>query len=240
MHFESSALGSPLASKQRAGQPCCATLITIMEVVFVAGMYYVVARALIGASTDKAERRRSCPVSAVLVLGGDSEREQLAAELCAGLHLRGFSRSRNEKLLRQAADALEACRQSSALTDPSVTVYVSSPATDVAAACRAAGGRAEVRTDTAATDTVSNFTTLAPLFLGREDEHILVLTSSSHEERAIRVGSVVLMAGCGIAVTVAGLPSSTPAQPEGSLRCWRDEARAWLWVVTGAPLQSCV
>lgn len=215
-------------------------IITILEITFVAGMYYAVARALIGASVDKAEHRRSCPVSAVLVLGGDSEREQLAAELCAGLHLRGFSRSRDEKLLRQAADVLEACGQSSALTDPSVTVYVSSPATDVAAACRAAGGRAEVRTDTAATDTVSNFTTLAPLFLGREDEHVLVLTSSSHEERAWRVGRAVLMAGCGIAVTVAGLPSSTPAQPEGRLRRWRDQARAWLWIVTGAPHHYCV
>lgn len=185
-------------------------------------------------------RHQRCKPSAVLLLGGDAEREQLAAELVAGLHLRACAGARNPELLGQAARSLATSGVLGVLTDRTVPVYASSPASDVPAACRAAGGAAatseRIAVDTQAVDTVSNFTTLAPLLYGTMVEHVLVLTSGWHAKRAAHVATVVLGDACGIAFTVAGLPSSAKVPDEGWLKCLRDELRAHLWLVTGALL----
>ena len=153
-------------------------------------------------------------------------------ELVAGKHLRTRSGGRDAEVLQQAAHKLKAAGVCAALTDSSVPVFVSSPGTNISAACQAAGGCAKrVRLDTTATDTLSNFTSLSPIFYGRDDRRVLVLTSSSHEDRARDVARVVLEAGCGIATTVIGLPCSS--SPENTMRRLRDLARAMLWLLTG-------
>ena len=185
-------------------------------------------------------RHQRCKPSAVLLLGGDAEREQLTAELVAGLHLRACAGARSPELLGEAARSLATCGVLGVLTDRTVPVYASSPASDVPAACRAAGGAAaaseRIAVDTQAVDTVSNFTTLAPLLYGTMVEHVLVLTSGWHAKRAAHVATVVLGDACGIAFTVAGLPSSASVPDESWLKCLRDELRAHLWLAIGALL----
>ena len=190
----------------------------------------------------RASSRQRCKPSAVLLLGGDAEREQLTAELLAGLHLRACASARNPELLKQAACSLNAAGVLGVLTDRGVPVYASSPATDVPAACRAAGGGAaaseRIAVDTQAVDTVSNFTTLAPVLYGTLVEHVLVLTSGWHAERAAHVATVVLRDACGMAFTVVGLPCSAGVPSENLLKCLRDELRAHLWLMIGALLVS--
>lgn len=183
-------------------------------------------------SLCNASRKRSHQPSAILLLGGDPEREWLALELVAGRHLHARSGGDIAEVHKQAARKLKAAGVCAALTDSSIPVFVSSPGTDVFAACQAAGGCAKrMRLDTTATDTLSNFTSLAHIFYGRNDRRVLVLTSSSHEDRARAVARVVLEAGCDIATTVVGLPCSS--SPENTMRRLRDLARAMLWLLTG-------
>ena len=220
--------------------PCHVTEHVTMLVGFclAASIYSALQLLFLWLNTWKASSRQRCKPSAVLLLGGNAEREQLAAELIAGLHLRACAGARDPELLRQAARSLNAAGVLGVLTDRDVPVYASSPATDVPAACRAAGGVAaaseRIAVDTQAVDTVSNFTTLAPLLYGTLDEHVLVLTSGWHAERAAHVATVVLRDACGIAFTIVGLPCSAEVPSENLLKCLRDELRALLWLTTGA------
>lgn len=212
----------------------------LVGIIFALSIYAGVQLLFLCRNSYRASSRQRCKPSAVLLLGGDAEREQLAAELVAGLHLRACAGARNPELLRQAACSLKAARVLEVLTDRTVPVYASSPASDVPAACRAAGGAAaaseRIAVDTQAVDTVSNFTTLAPLLYGTMVEHVLVLTSGWHAKRAAHVAQVVLGDACGIAFTIAELPCSAKVPNESLLKCLRDELRAHAWLAIGAQL----
>lgn len=87
-----------------------------------------------------------------------------------------------------------------------------------------------VHLDYQATDTVTNFTTLAPYFKQQGIQHIYVVTSDYHMSRATVIGALVL-GHHDIAFTAWSVPSEEPA--ESWLKTVRDGGRSLLWIVTG-------
>lgn len=84
--------------------------------------------------------------------------------------------------------------------------------------------------DDRATDTVTNFTTLADALQQRNVHHIYLITSDYHMPRAQAIATFVL-GSRGIAFTPIPIPSGQP--PESRSRVVRDIGRSILWVFTG-------
>ncbi|MBE9179529.1 YdcF family protein [Oculatella sp. LEGE 06141] len=96
---------------------------------------------------------------------------------------------------------------------------------------RAAGVAVERLTlDYAASDTVTNFTTLVPEFKQRNLRHLYLVTSDFHMSRAKAIATIVL-GSQGITFTPVSVPSNE--EKESTLRIVRDICRSFLWLITG-------
>lgn len=87
-----------------------------------------------------------------------------------------------------------------------------------------------VRQDRAATDTVTNFTTIVDQLQQQNVKHVYLITSDFHMARASAIATLVL-GSRGIRFT----PVSVPSQQEGEspFRVGRDIVRSVLWIFTG-------
>ena len=88
-----------------------------------------------------------------------------------------------------------------------------------------------LRLDGKATDTVTNFTTLAEGFVENKIQHIYLITSDYHIRRARAIAAIVL-GSQRIVVTPLAVPSSED-RSESLIRVVRDCGRSLLWIVTG-------
>jgi len=89
----------------------------------------------------------------------------------------------------------------------------------------------QLRLDGRATDTVTNFTTLAEDFTDQKLQHIYLITSDFHLTRARAIATIVL-GSQGIVVTPLAVPSSGN-KSESLLRVLRDCGRSILWILSG-------
>ncbi|MBD2343492.1 YdcF family protein [Anabaena subtropica] len=90
---------------------------------------------------------------------------------------------------------------------------------------------AKLHLDGRATDTVTNFTTLAGDFADQRLQHIYLITSDYHIRRAQAIATIVL-GGQGTVVTPVAVASQN--QPSESwVRVLRDGGRSFLWIATG-------
>lgn len=171
--------------------------------------------------------RRAAAVSVsrptvVVVLGGDAEREHTAALLLSGRLLASQCLALGDQALVREADWT------------SLPVLLSS--------CHG-GSRervflplgveaARVRVCERATDTLTNATFAVALLAGRH-EHVLLLTSEAHAERARLVAKVVFGSRGVAATTVSLRHAASGPVAEWRLRAARDVARAVMYVATG-------
>ena len=88
-----------------------------------------------------------------------------------------------------------------------------------------------LRLDGRATDTVTNFTTLAEDFVQSKIQHIYLITSDYHMRRARAIATIVL-GSQGIVVTSLAIPSSDD-KSESLMRVMRDCGRSLLWIFSG-------
>ncbi|MFM7086002.1 MAG: YdcF family protein [Cyanobium sp.] len=143
----------------------------------------------------------------ILVLGGDVERERMAARLARedALPVLVSSGSNPEyaRWLFQEQEGLPASR---------------------------------LRLDYRAIDTVSNFTSLVDELERSRIHHALLVTSSDHMPRALLVGRIVA-GSRGIHLTPVGVSCGSRCKPEGRRRIWGDGLRAMVWVVSGRDLR---
>ncbi|GAQ90363.1 hypothetical protein KFL_006320020 [Klebsormidium nitens] len=148
---------------------------------------------------------------AFLLLGGDREREALAACMFG-------------KLLEQ--------------TPLCWPVYVSSAHEDILDVMTRWGVvPPQLIIDDRALDTVTNFTSLLGDFRRRKISHLWLVTSDYHMPRAHAVARI-LLAGHGVAHSCLSLPCSANAdsklvKSETRARIARDQLRAYLWLSTG-------
>lgn len=147
------------------------------------------------------------PPQLILVLGGDVERERAAGEL-----------ARRDGL-------------------PVLVSGGSNPEYATWQFERQGLAAGRVRLDYRATDTLSNFTSVADELKRAKVRHVLLVTSSDHMPRALLVGRLV--AGSrGIALTPVPVPCGVRCHPEGNRKVWGDGLRAALWVLTGRDLKG--
>lgn len=154
---------------------------------------------------------------AILVLGGDRDREHLAAKFAAGAAPKVYSSSKhaaNVKLL---------------------PVYVSSPHDDAGRVMRRVGVHpSRLHIDNRALDTVTNFTTMVSSFKAANYSHVYMVTSDYHMSRAAMLANIILRTN-GITFTSVSLPSEQEdaAKSETRIRRERDRVRAILWLIFG-------
>lgn len=148
------------------------------------------------------------PPQMILVLGGDTDREIVAARLARrdGLPVvvSGGSNPEYAHWLFQERQGLPSDR---------------------------------VRLDYRARDTVSNFTSLVDDLREAHIRHALLVTSSDHMPRALLVGRIVA-GSRGIHLTPVPVPCGALCEPEGRRLVWGDTARAALWVLSGRDLRG--
>ena len=91
--------------------------------------------------------------------------------------------------------------------------------------------------DYRAKDTLTNFTSLVDEFHYKEINHILLITSSDHMERASNVGNII--AGSrGIKLTKLSIPCEPSCKTESQNKQIGDLIRAIIWVISGHDLKS--
>lgn len=120
-----------------------------------------------------------------------------------------------------------------AQNNPSLDVWISSGLSEADA--RVIFGRVgvdfrRVHQDRAATDTVTNFTTMVDRLQQRRIQHVYLVTSDFHMPRAQAVATLIL-GSRGIRFTPITVPSQQ--EPESQLRIMRDVARSVSWIITG-------
>ncbi|MBD1846001.1 YdcF family protein [Cyanobacteria bacterium FACHB-63] len=114
---------------------------------------------------------------------------------------------------------------------PQVDLWVSSGSPNAAEILRSAGlPPTRFHIDHRASDTVTNFTSVADDFKRQQIQSVYVVTSDFHRARAEAIATLVF-GSRGIAFTVLTVPSDRP--PETSLHIARDVARSLLWLSTG-------
>ena len=143
----------------------------------------------------------------ILVLGGDVDREKMAARLAAhdGLPVvvSGGTNPEYARWLFQERERLPSSR---------------------------------VRLDYRATDTVTNFTSLIDDLRRARIRHALLVTSSDHMDRALLVGRIVA-GSRGIQLTPIPVSCGSSCIPESRKRIWGDGLRALIWVVSGQDIR---
>jgi uncharacterized SAM-binding protein YcdF (DUF218 family) len=86
----------------------------------------------------------------------------------------------------------------------------------------------QLRLDGRATDTVTNFTSMVDKFIEQKLQHIYLITSDYHMQRARAIASIVL-GSQGIVVTPLAVPS-LGEKSESLLRVIRDCGRSLVWI----------
>ena len=143
----------------------------------------------------------------ILVLGGDKDREAAAAKL---------ARQRGLPVVVSGG------------TNPEYARWLFQQ--------RAGLPPGQVRLDYRASDTLSNFTSLAGDLQRARIRHALLVTSSDHMKRAMLVGRIV--AGSrGIHLTPMPVSCGQLCKVESDRKIWGDGLRAVLWVVSGRDLK---
>lgn len=89
---------------------------------------------------------------------------------------------------------------------------------------------AKLHLDGRATDTVTNFTTLAEDFANQRLQHIYLITSDYHMRRARAIATIV-WGSQGTVVTPVAVASQNQ-RSESLVRVLRDCGRSFLWIVT--------
>ena len=89
---------------------------------------------------------------------------------------------------------------------------------------------AKLHLDGRATDTVTNFTTLAGDFAHQRLQHIYLITSDYHLRRARAIATIVLGSQGTVVTPVAVASQNHPS--ESLVRVLRDCGRSFLWLVT--------
>ena len=147
------------------------------------------------------------PPQMILVLGGDAEREKVAARLARhdGLPV-VVSGGTNPEYARWLFEQREGLPPS------------------------------RLRLDYRATDTLTNFTSLVDDLRRARIRHALLVTSGDHMRRALLVGRIVA-GSRGIHLTPVEVPCGDLCQPEGRRLVWGDGLRALIWVVSGQDLR---
>lgn len=147
------------------------------------------------------------PPQMILVLGGDADRERVAARLARhdGLPV-VVSGGTNPEYARWLFEQREGVPSS------------------------------RLRLDYRATDTVTNFTSLVDDLRRARIRHALLVTSSDHMQRAMLVGRLVA-GSRGIHLTPVAVPCGDRCEPEGRRLVWGDGLRALIWVVSGQDLR---
>eukprot|EP00884_Botryococcus_braunii_P006603 jgi/Botrbrau1/15944/Bobra.0260s0005.1 len=167
----------------------------------------------------------SAPVDAILLLGGDAEREFLTAELAAGnfRELPEISAGLSDPVVE-------------VLVNPRIPIFISSGHGNVGQVFISAGVDAKrIHLDTRATDTVTNYTTLVPPLIAAGYRHVAVVTSDYHVQRADLIARHIFRA-LRMQYTMCSLPSTNKFGQdfgETKLRMWRDLIRTWLWLYCG-------
>ena len=91
--------------------------------------------------------------------------------------------------------------------------------------------------DYRAKDTFTNFTSLVDEFSTQDVDHILLITSKDHMDRARNIGAVI--AGSrGIKLTNISIPCNPNCKPESTEKKLKDIFRSIIWVLTGKDLKS--
>jgi uncharacterized SAM-binding protein YcdF (DUF218 family) len=150
------------------------------------------------------------PPQMILVLGGDKDREIVAADLAA----------------RRGLPVVV-----SGGTNPEYAHWLFQE--------RARLPEGQVRLDYRAQDTLSNFTSLVDDLRRARIRHALLVTSSDHMDRALLVGRIVA-GSRGIHLTPVAVSCGDLCVPEGRRRVWGDGARAAVWVLSGRDVRSWV
>ena len=148
------------------------------------------------------------PPQMILVLGGDADREAVAAKLAY--------RDRLPVVV-------------SGGTNPEYAQWLFQEREGVPSD--------QVRLDYRASDTLSNFTTLVDDLRKARIRHALLITSSDHMDRALLVGRIVA-GSRGIHLTPLPVPCGDFCVQERNGKIWGDGARAVLWVVTGRDIRN--
>lgn len=159
------------------------------------------------------------PPQAILVLGGDKQRERLAAKFAVGAGASNFTTGAHAGSVKL------------------LPVYLSSAHDDAYNVMRKGGLHpARLHVDNRALDTVTNFTTMVDTFEAEAITHVFVVTSDYHMRRASLLANLVLRSR-GIAFTPISLPSSADAdsgvEAETRTRAERDRVRVLLWLLCG-------
>jgi len=95
----------------------------------------------------------------------------------------------------------------------------------------------QVQLDYRARDTLGNFTSLVDDLRRARIRHALLVTSSDHMNRALLVGRIVA-GSRGIRLTPVPVPCGQLCVVEGRRKVWGDGARALLWVLSGRDLRG--
>ena len=148
------------------------------------------------------------PPQMILVLGGDRDREKLAARL-----------SREDGLPVVVSGG----------TNPEYARWVFLE--------RAGLPADRVLLDYRAQDTFSNFTSLVDDLRRAHVRHALLVTSSDHMDRAMLVGRIVA-GSRGIHLTPVPVSCGDLCVHEGRSKIWGDGLRAAFWVVSGRDLRT--
>ena len=144
----------------------------------------------------------------ILVLGGDAERERVAAQLAR-------------------ADGLPVVVSGG--SNPEYATWLFREREGLPAD--------QVTLDYRARDTLTNFTSLVDDLRQARIRHALLVTSSDHMDRALLVGRIVA-GSRGIHLTPVPVPCGKACVSETREKIWGDGLRAAVWVVSGRDLRT--
>lgn len=143
----------------------------------------------------------------ILVLGGDADRERVAAQLAR-------------------ADGLPVVVSGG--TNPEYATWLFREREGLPAD--------QVKLDYRARDTLTNFTSLVDDLRQARIRHALLVTSTDHMERALLVGRIVA-GSRGISLTPVAVPCGKACVREAREKIWGDGLRAVVWVLSGRDLR---
>ncbi len=147
------------------------------------------------------------PPQLILVLGGDADRERVAAHLAR-------------------TDGLPVVVSGG--TNPEYATWLFREREGLPAD--------QVRLDYRARDTLTNFTSLVDDLRRSRIRHALLITSRDHMDRALLVGRIVA-GSRGIHLTPVAVPCGAACVTENPAKVWGDGLRALVWVISGQDLR---
>ncbi len=147
------------------------------------------------------------PAQLILVLGGDADRERVAAHLAR-------------------ADGLPVVVSGG--SNPEYATWLFREREGLPAD--------QVHLDYRARDTLTNFTSLVDDLRRSRIRHALLVTSTDHMARALLVGRIVA-GSRGIHLTPVAVPCGSACVEERPAKIWGDGLRAAVWVLSGRDLR---